>query len=254
VALLLAALLLDKEEGSYLVGQELTICIKWYMGGLDIVLEDGSSQIKDVLKTYVVTRDNMVGFVGDLKHIQTFLDNQQDWGLPMKLTVKYLLHQEGVNRYDCMLVAPVVADQFNKISTTKSSATIPTTIHVSLPNEEDSVMTSHHLMITPGGGNQADEVGTAGSSSVHSTGVSLESQQFLHKTAPTTRQAMPMSCPMMSRQKSPSCQMKSTSSSFAHWPPPLVSKRDRGKSNVTYQGHLASSSHIQGFDKICLWS
>jgi Leucine-rich repeat (LRR) protein len=180
VARLLAALSLDEERSSS-AGQELTICIKWYMGGLDIVLEDGSSQIKDVLLTYVVTLDNMVRFIGDLKRIQTFLDDPQSWRLPMKLTVKYVLHQ-GVNRYDCMLVAPVVADQFSDQSTTKSNTTIPTTVHVSVPNEEDSVMTSHDL-ITPGLGNQPDELGTVRSSV--DADVSLESQQFSNKTTPT---------------------------------------------------------------------
>jgi hypothetical protein len=185
VALLLAALSSLDEEGSYPC-QEVTICIKWHKGGLlDIVLEDGSSQLNDVLQTnYVVTLDNMVRFVDDLKRIQSFcLDDQQDWaGSPMKLTVKYLLHQEGVNRYDCMLVAPVIADQFNDLSTTKSNATIPTTIHISVGNEEDSLMTEHDLMITPGGGNQRDELGTARSSV--DADVSLESLQFSNKTAP----------------------------------------------------------------------
>jgi hypothetical protein len=238
VALLLAALLLD-EDGSYPC-QEVTICIKWYKGGIDIVCEDGSSQLNDVLQTYVVvTLDNMVRFVDDLKRIQSRLldvldelDEQQDWaGPPMKLTVKYVLHQ-GVNRYDRMLVAPVIADQFNDLSTTKSNATIPTTIHISVGNEEDSVMTEHDsLTITRVVGIyyvNLDELETAGSSSGHNTDASLECPQVSNKTPPT-RQAIPITAghPMMSQQqKSPLWQMKSTRSSFAHWPPHLVSKTD----------------------------
>jgi hypothetical protein len=95
----------------------------------------------------------------------------------MRLSVNYFL-QQGANHFGGIRVEPVVADQFNNLSTTLSTATIPTTSHVAEPNDVDFVMTAHDLTRTPGDENRRDELlGTARASSVVDADVSLESQQ-----------------------------------------------------------------------------
>jgi hypothetical protein len=125
-----------RQKNLYIIGKYVSDCA-------DIVCADRSSPICNVLHQYVVPLSNLEGLLEDLKRIQSQLRDTQDGVVIIKLTVKYCTHQ-GTNQCGRLHVEPDFEDQFNDSSTTVSKQSVPTTINVQEPKEDDSEVTHDH--------------------------------------------------------------------------------------------------------------
>jgi hypothetical protein len=128
------------ESEAFQGGSSMVLCVKRCANGELIIEREAGTHSNDIVQSFVVKQKKMDKCLADLRHIQRDLTEQGNPSGLVSLSVRYFRGEAG-NEYDYMCVT--TEDQFNDIST-QSQATVPKTINVQEPREDDSEVTHDH--------------------------------------------------------------------------------------------------------------